>query len=468
MKKVFLILFLVLSIFLFFGCTQSENTTDLNKVSPTVDVSENKNVNPNAVCSNEKYSGVRKDDGVYLEPDFDTAYDDLSDISDLTCLTVLILKGSGDLDDVSPIGNLVNLTELRFLSTLDSRTLTFDFSDISSFDKLVNLKVLDVSDSGVGDVSVLSKLTKLEELNLSNTSVSDISSIQGLTNLKKLGLWGVKVSDFSAIKNLKNLEYLDLSYSNFDEVSLLSDLALLKELKIGGTSGDGWDLANIFLGLTDVSSLSNLKNLETLHILGSMNLSDISSISGLTKLKELYLGFNRVTDLSILKNLTNIETLILFPYSSDPILYCMSKSDDFKECADKFSAEFCMNMITNQSNACMAEATALPNLSFLKDLEKIKVLTLGIEGGFYWPSNNPNLSDLSSLMNLEELDIADLLNISDLSSIMSLPKLKKIYCGFNEDYKYSTVLNQLKILDEKGVEITCISYGEFRGFKGRV
>lgn len=126
--------------------------------------------------------------------------------------------GPGELDDLTPIENLIQLEGLR-----------------ASINKVENLKPL-------------TKLTMLDRLDLGRTAVHDIGPLENLTNLTELQLDDTSVRDLTPLAKCKKLERLSIKNTPVVSVAPLKDLRKLKFLYIAGTA------------VTDLNALEPLKN----------------------------------------------------------------------------------------------------------------------------------------------------------------------------------------------------------------
>ena len=105
-----------------------------------------------------------------------------------TSFNVSILNLSNNyLDDISPIRNLFELTELD-LHGNNRNCITFDSRPLL---KLTKLRKLNLKDCYMRNVKPLSRLTNLVELNLSGNCVKDLTPLKSLTNLTYINLRNV-------------------------------------------------------------------------------------------------------------------------------------------------------------------------------------------------------------------------------------------------------------------------------------
>ncbi|NFB58150.1 DUF5050 domain-containing protein [Clostridium botulinum] len=114
------------------------------------------------------------------------------------------------------------LTSLKYLY-LNNMNLT---GDLSFLENLTDLRVLDLSRTGISNISILDKLRNLSELYLGGNNIIDLSSLENLTNLVKLDL--VENNDITsiyALRNLINLRYLTLPITNPKKIQDYSAVA---------------------------------------------------------------------------------------------------------------------------------------------------------------------------------------------------------------------------------------------------
>jgi hypothetical protein len=232
------------------------------------------------------------------------ADDQLQHISNLTGLQVLNLWGTGilgtglkhlaKLDSLKrlwlgkthvgdhELAHLLDLDSLQFLYLYGTPTTDAGMAHIG---KITSLEVLSLG-RGVGDegISHLGSLTSLRHLSVMNESISDegLSHLAGLrrmeclriqdtqvsneglvhlkqmTKLKRLHLWGTRVTQEGLIhlKNLGNLEQLGLGFDVDTGLKHLSNLALLKTIRI-----DAGLMTPKELGM-----LSRMKSLEEIFV----------------------------------------------------------------------------------------------------------------------------------------------------------------------------------------------------------
>lgn len=210
----------------------------------------------------------------------------LTPLASLRNLRVLILGNIGfseyDSDiaaqhssniDLIPLSNLTNLQELQIYGTPNIE----NFTPLSS---LINLRLLNLSESQIKDIKFLSSLTNLEELYLISNQIKDVAPLSRLTKLQHLHIYNNQIEDITAVAALTKLQILFLSNNQINDVTPLSPLTNLQELELSDNQ------------ITDVTPLSSLQNLLVLK-LSSNEIQDITPLSSLTNLQILKLYNNR-------------------------------------------------------------------------------------------------------------------------------------------------------------------------------
>lgn len=99
-----------------------------------------------------------------------------------------------------------------------------------AFAKLINLKQLCLSSSGLEEIENFKVMSELESLDLLNMAhLRSLHGIEGLTNLKKLRIESCKnIGDIEPVRGLRNLEFL--SVSDCGEIASLEPVRNLKKL----------------------------------------------------------------------------------------------------------------------------------------------------------------------------------------------------------------------------------------------
>lgn len=207
-----------------------------------------------------------------------------------------------------------------------------DISDIEIVKELPNLKTLVFKTTRESDVSFLDELRSLEYLGIYGYSVND-PIIEDLTQLKGLLLRKGVVHSIDYLKYYKNLEVVNIEDGTSLDLSVLSELPLLKALELD----DDQDF-NDFEYVPDSESndpnvivfsspiiekyvkstlkksviyQSDLDKIEKVYLQNTM-LKNIDDFSKFNNLKVIDISGNLVSDISSLRNLENLKVLTLF------------------------------------------------------------------------------------------------------------------------------------------------------------
>jgi internalin A len=129
-----------------------------------------------------------------------------------------LFLGRGQLDDLSPIAELVHLESLR--ASMNR------VRDLAPLAKLTKMDRLDLGLTQVADLTPLSGMTELTELQLDDTPVEDLKPLGPLKKLERLSVQRTRVKDFSPLAGLKSLKFLYVSGcpGEYDAMSQLGKL----------------------------------------------------------------------------------------------------------------------------------------------------------------------------------------------------------------------------------------------------
>ena len=157
---------------------------------------------------------------------FDRGVTDLTGIGECKNLQFLELGGNWPLEDVTQLKDLHSLVRLGL--AFDG---VWDISPLSGLTKLTHLYMF--SNQELEDISPLVSLTNLSVLNLGANDIRDIRPLETLTNLTDLDLEQNKISDISSLRELTNLAVLDLRNNKITDISpLLENTGLGKGDKV--------------------------------------------------------------------------------------------------------------------------------------------------------------------------------------------------------------------------------------------
>lgn len=99
---------------------------------------------------------------------------------------------------------------------------------------IINISVLDASNSGITDLTGLENFSNLKTLYLSNNNLVKVTSLTKLTNLVTLKLKNSELKDLAALKGLSLLTYLDVSDNYIKDFSPMKDFTRLTALYLSG------------------------------------------------------------------------------------------------------------------------------------------------------------------------------------------------------------------------------------------
>ena len=280
----------------------------------------------------------------------------LNDAFHLSGLSCLIINGTeeGQLDSIDEIKDFEKLKNLRELDLSIN-----NISEITKLEMLTNLVKLDLSQNDIKEIKGLETLKNLEILNLEWNKIGEIKNLQNLVNLKELNLSDNKdISKIRGLRKLKTLEILRL-YNNYsiDEIEGLEGLKNLRILDISKDSGmidlelaskaitwiapfeEGMDvkeytknqeslnkkymecrkkLENNRDYIREIKGLNTLTNLEELYLVGN-SIAEIKGLGRLKKIRILDLSKNKIKEIKGLENLKNLKTLVLTNNNIIPI-----------------------------------------------------------------------------------------------------------------------------------------------------
>jgi Leucine-rich repeat (LRR) protein len=124
--------------------------------------------------------------------------------------------------------------------------------------------------------------------------ITDLTRYRSLPGLRFLGLHGIAVSNLEPLSVMHNLRALDISKSSVSDISALSGLAHLEELR-------AWKAA-----LSDLTPLRDLDGLRLLSI-SETNVSDLRPLTGHRALLTLYAHTTPITDITPLGTISTLQ-----------------------------------------------------------------------------------------------------------------------------------------------------------------
>ena len=228
----------------------------------------------------------------------DAQKDSFSDFKPLASLTNLkklsITHAKLEDLDFSPLVHLPQLSSLK-LSSNDLRSL----KKLSTL-KGSNIKTLHLSFNKIKSLQGVENLLALEELVVGNNELIDVISIESLTQLKTLNLYGNHIRQPLDLSRLKNLVDINLGQNKLEELIFYTE-GHIKYLFIHDNN------------IKDIQMIKNLRYLQTLDI--SKNpIEDLSPLSQLSQLLDLRINFVRpqgISSFDFIEPLQNLRRLEL-------------------------------------------------------------------------------------------------------------------------------------------------------------
>jgi Leucine-rich repeat (LRR) protein len=201
----------------------------------------------------------------------------------------------GPLDEPAPNGGRTNMgafggTSFASMSQPDPDEPIYFIDE--------NLKIAVEEQLGISDPTPNDMLT-LISLHADDRGITNLAGLEYAENLQELYLRrNQQITDISALDGLVDLEYLFLGLTQVSDISPLTSLTKLRDLRLWNTR------------INDISALSGLINLRTLFLDGNQ-LTDISALAGLTNLVNLRLYRNQISDISALADMIDLDWLLL-------------------------------------------------------------------------------------------------------------------------------------------------------------
>lgn len=338
---------------------------------------------------------------------------DLSPLSGLVKLESLQLC-CDDVNDISPLANLVNLTDLWIWGC-------GAITDISALSGMTNMGYLWIKGNCISDISPLSGMTNLRELCMEENLVSDITPLAELTNLTSLLLSGNLILDYSPLSDI----YPNLTESDFEPVAEpqpidFQDAVLEQKIREALDIPEG-DIT--FAQTKDVTELA-LGNEWQETVPDDIKITNISALKYFPNLYKLELMFNGVSGIDVLHALPNLGILDL---NGNPIYNITPVAS-------------CKNLTYLNLSGCYEE-----DLSALSDLSMLEWLSL---------SYSPSIGSIEPLAGLTSLKSLYLENVMvDFSPLAGLTNLTTLYIWQDTDQDLSVLAAIYPNLTDRNFEI---------------
>ena len=361
---------------------------------------------------------------------------------------------------------------LRKVVTIDLKDKNLTSNDLDEFEIFSNLFAIDLSNNNITDIEKLTKIKNINSIYLNNNNVTDVSVLKDLANLESLHLSGNKnVSGYEKLSNLRvlNLSNTDLvtlkdlsNYNKLYELNLSNNPHLdyntvklpnnLSVLSLDNTGFTGYDFSNnksLFSISIKNNNLKNLNVLKNIKITSSLDVSnneitDFSAVKNVFDTDNIECEFydcasiiaqeNKITDISIINDL-NVEAIDLSKNNITDISNFDNKKIKMIDLSNnniEKGFETLNNALTINLNNC--------NISSFDGFSNLNnTYTINLNN-----NNITNFKGLGALKNLEFLSLANN-KINDLSGISKLENLSNLDLS-NNDISDITPLNSIKSL----------------------
>jgi len=333
-----------------------------------------------------------------------------ADVDDLTWLYRFVGVDSLDLSGNNEIQTLSPLFELRDLKVVNiSNTGITDLSPISNVTFLENLNI---SNTATSDIQFVKYSDRLKHLDISNTKIEDISQLLNLKSLISLRIEKTPILSFAVLNEFKNLVQLDLAESGFNNVENIKDLTNLETLKLSG---------NYMINVSALSGLSSLKSLD----LSRTNIQELTSIVALENLELLDLTGSEIADISPTESLPNLKKILadetkLSPLAADifvrknPRVLLIHHVKDLESWWSGLSSEW-KTVLKKINPSIINDSPRIETLT-----QTVTVHTLNLDS-----AQIDNLIPITRFVNLSELNfsnnpIDDLLPLSEVKTLVKL------------------------------------------------
>jgi Leucine-rich repeat (LRR) protein len=206
-------------------------------------------------------------------------------------LEELTLSYNEEIEDISPLSDLVNLKKLYIA--------TNRITDLQPLESLTNLEALDISRNQISNIEVLSKLRSLNYLMAEDNNISDVSPLSQLVDLTFLGLGGNEIADISPLGTLTQMRSLYLRDNQIKDISSIVNMIVLGNVHLS------------YNKITDISPLAHMNSSFGGLSLAGNQIEDLSPLENLTWMTSLNLTDNDITSIEPLKNMNRLQTLQL-------------------------------------------------------------------------------------------------------------------------------------------------------------
>lgn len=298
----------------------------------------------------------------------------------------------------------------------------------------VQLETLQCGSRDISDLGGIEALENLGTLNLSDNPVTDLIPLMSLNRLETLNLDDCTgVNDLNPLAGLADLFHLEMEGVPVDTVAGWSELNQITDLFITGQSGD--DL-NVLAGMSALGNIRiNTSDTE------DDSLPDITPLTALPALYSLYLN-GELADFSPLSSLATQLTILKLENQSG---VDMSVIGDLTELKTLYLNTSGISDLSELTTLLNLESLQLRGNFLISDLTPLTGLT-GLTRLDLFFNSVENLTPLQNLTNLNYLNLRNN-QLTDLTALQNLTNLKTLYLSGNSSLDESdyAVLSDLEL-----------------------
>ncbi len=382
----------------------------------------------------------------------------LQQINQLVAVDSLNLSNENLISSVEPLSMLIDLKVLNLSNT--------QIQDLSPLSSLTNLKVLNLEATPIEELNYLRYAENIEELNIAFTSVKELTALQNLTKLRKLNLSGTDIREFSLLNDFKELTELNLSETGFSDLSKINDLPKLEKVNLSKTyisvlsaiaSPNLRELDISFTVIADLAPLTSYQQLEVLSI-NNTQVKTLTSLGSLEKLEKVYADNILASNDELEQFKTNNPTVLIITNSEALSAWWASLPVNWKEAFKPYfkgnrpTTEPTKEQLTQLIGADSLNLQDL-NLEQLFPLKKFSRLQKLIISGVSVNSLEP-IKELNGLTYLD----ASSNTIQSVSPLLQLKKLTYLDISGNKlsaaEIRKLGFVNSLEMLNVNGMNVS--------------
>ncbi|WP_277156472.1 leucine-rich repeat domain-containing protein [Bifidobacterium sp. ESL0798] len=271
----------------------------------------------------------------------DQPLSDITPLKNLNKLETLYLNNSA-ITDLTPLATMTSLSKLDLSSEPQNGDRVGKISDVTPLGELNNLSELYLRGNRISDITALTRFDRIRQIDVSGNIIHSLPSLEELHCIESFIAEDNQIerivepsttTKFNGSLDLKNNRIQDLmplaKYDCINELRLdnnqISDISPIAHNNVGGlfltnnrisdisTLAGNREIVNLFLSNNKVKDITALRTMASLAAvdLCSNQVADITPIASLQQLKYLYLSGNGIDDITPLKNLINLRYLWL-------------------------------------------------------------------------------------------------------------------------------------------------------------